>query len=63
MPEVKQSLEDALRRQGRLVDEINANGRLINEINQKRQMLLQEALRVDGEVRILKTLSNNGGKG
>jgi len=61
MIEVKEKLADAQRRKDKIKTEIEANGLLMNELQQKRQLLLQELLRLDGEVRALESL-NGGGK-
>lgn len=55
MQTVKELLEDATKRREKLVEEING-------LAMRRQELIQEALRLDGEIRVLTNLSNNGEK-
>lgn len=51
--EVVKELEEAKKRREEIVNKIN-------ELAQQRQILLQEALRIDGEVRMLERLSKDG---
>jgi len=50
---VKQELADAKKRQQQVVAEINA-------IKQQEQQLLQEALKIEGEIRVLKRMDGDG---
>lgn len=53
--EIQKELETAKQRREQIVAQIN-------ELAQQRQALLQEALRIDGEVRMLEHLSKDGDK-
>ena len=52
MQNIKAQLEDAQKRQQEVVAQINA-------LEQQRQLLLQEALRLDGELRLLKRMDGD----
>ena len=54
--ELKQKLEVAKAKRRGIVDQVNATADEIESLRQKRQALLQEALRFDGEVRSLEAL-------
>jgi hypothetical protein len=54
--DIKQELKDAKNRRQKVVDEVNELAANIEQIQAKRQLLLQEALRLDGEVRLLERL-------
>ena len=49
MQNIKEQLEDAQKRQQEVVAQIST-------LDQQRQLLLQEALRLDGELRLLKRM-------
>ena len=51
--DIVKELEDAKKRREEIVNQIN-------ELAQQRQVLLQEALRLDGEVRAYERLSKDG---
>ena len=53
MQDVKSQIEDTEKRQREVVAQINA-------LEQQKQLLLQEALRIDGELRLLKRMENDG---
>ena len=53
MKEVKELLEEARQKQVEVVNRIN-------EAKQQEQQLLQEALRLEGEIRLLSRLADNG---
>ena len=53
MQNIKEQLADATKRQREVVAQINA-------IEQQKQLLLQEALRIDGELRLLKRMNGDG---
>ena len=50
---IKAQLEDARKRQQEVVAQINA-------LDQQKQLLLQEALKTEGEIRILRKLMSDG---
>ena len=50
---IKEQLEDAKKKQAELVNRINA-------LAEEKQMLLQEALRNEGEIRVLTKLEKEG---
>ena len=52
MQNIKEQLADAQKRQREVVAQINA-------IEQQKQLLLQEALRIDGELRLLKRMNGD----
>lgn len=54
--ELKERLKEAIAKRQKIVDQVNATADEIESLRQKRQALLQEALRFDGEVRTLETL-------
>jgi len=56
-------LEKAKDRRQKVVDEINELAANIEQIQGKRQLLLQEALKLEGEVRVLERISKDGKKG
>ena len=51
--DIKAQLEDAQKRQQEVVAQINA-------LDQQKQLLLQEALKTEGEIRILRKLMSDG---
>jgi len=51
--DMKTQLADATKRQQEVVDQINA-------LKQQEQLLLQEALKIEGEIRILKRMDGDG---
>jgi len=53
MANIKQEIEDAKKRQQGIVAQINA-------IKQQEQQLLQEALKIEGEIRVLKRMDGDG---
>ena len=53
MQNIKSQIEDAQKRQQEVVEQINA-------LEQQRQLLLQEALRIDGELRVLRRMDGHG---
>ena len=53
MQDIKSQIEDAQKRQQEVVEQINA-------LEQQRQLLLQEALRIDGELRVLRRMDGHG---
>jgi predicted ribonuclease toxin of YeeF-YezG toxin-antitoxin module len=54
--DITKELEEARKKRAEMIDRIN-------QLDQERQRLLQEALRMDGEVRTLERLNTNtGGK-
>ena len=53
MQNIKEQLEDAQKRQQEVVAQINA-------LDQQKQLLLQEALKTEGEIRILRKLMSDG---
>ena len=53
MQDIKSQIEDAEKRQREVVEQINA-------LEQQRQLLLQEALRIDGELRVLRRMDGHG---
>ena len=53
MNDIKEQLADAQKRQKEVVAQINA-------IEQQKQLLLLEALRIDGELRLLKRMNGDG---
>ena len=56
MQNIKSQIEDAQKRQREVVEQINA-------LEQQKQLLLQEALRLDGEIRAYNKLNiKNGGE-
>lgn len=55
--DINQLLKDAEAKRQKLIDEINLLAEETQAIAQKRQLLLQEALRLDGEIRAYKSLS------
>ena len=52
MQNIKEQLEDAQKRQQEVVAQINA-------LDQQKQLLLREALRLDGELRLLKRMDGD----
>ena len=52
MQNIKEQLEDAQKRQQKVVAQIST-------LDQQRQLLLQEALRLDGELRLLKRMDGD----
>ena len=52
MQNIKAQLEDAQKRQQKVVAQIST-------LDQQRQLLLQEALRLDGELRLLKRMDGD----
>jgi predicted nucleic acid-binding Zn-ribbon protein len=56
-------LEKAKDRRQKVVDEINELAANIEQIQGKRQLLFQEALKLEGEVRVLERISKDGEKG
>ena len=52
MQNIKAQLEDAQKRQQEVVAQINA-------LDQQKQLLLREALRLDGELRLLKRMDGD----
>ncbi|MBA7608650.1 hypothetical protein ES703_15829 [subsurface metagenome] len=54
--ELKEKLKEAIAKRQKIVDQVNAIADEIESLRQKRQALLQEALRYDGEVRTLEAL-------
>ena len=57
--DIKQALKEAKERRQKVVDEVNELATNIEEIQNKRQLFLQEALRLDGEVRALESLAKD----
>ena len=53
MQNIKEQLKDAQKRQQEVVAQINA-------LEQQKQLLLQEALRIDGEIRLLQRMDGEG---
>lgn len=53
MTDIKEQLADAEKRQKDIVAQINA-------IEQQKQLLLQEVLRIDGELRLLRRMNDDG---
>jgi len=51
--DIKTQLADATKRQKEVVDQINA-------LKQQEQLLLQEALKIEGELRLLKRMDGDG---
>jgi len=51
--DIKTEITDAQKRQQEVVDQINA-------LKQQEQLLLQEALKIEGEIRILKRMDGDG---
>lgn len=56
-------LEKAKDRRQKVVDEINELAANIEQIQGKRQLLFQEAFKLEGEVRVLERISKDGEKG
>ena len=54
--ELKEKLEEAIAKRQKIIDQVNEIADEIEGLRQKRQALLQEALRMDGEVRTLEAL-------
>jgi len=54
--DLKEKLKEAEGKRQGIVDQVNAIADEIQSLQQRRQALLQEALRFDGEVRTLTTL-------
>jgi len=54
--ELKEKLNEAIAKRQKIVDQINAIADEIESRRQQKQVLLQEALRCDGEVRTLEAL-------
>ena len=54
--ELKEELESTRKRQQDIVKQIN-------QLEEQKQQLLQEVLRLDGEIRLLARLSKDGDKG
>jgi predicted nucleic acid-binding Zn-ribbon protein len=61
--DIKNELQSAKDRRQKVVDEINELAQNIEQIQGKRQLLLQEALKIEGEVRLLERLGKDGEKG
>lgn len=61
--DIKVELEEAKTNRQKIIDRVNLIGEEINRLSQERQGLLQEALRCDGEVRVLERISSDGTKG
>lgn len=53
MTDVKLLIQEATDKQKTLVGQVR-------ELDMKRQMLLQESLKLEGEIRLLQRISNNG---
>ena len=58
--DIEQELESTVAKQKEAVERLN---NLRQQCQQEEQTLLQEILRLDGEARLLKRLSDNGKKG
>jgi len=54
--DLAKNLEEAKAKRREIVEQVNALAKEMERLNQQRQMLLQEALRYDGEVRALEAL-------
>jgi hypothetical protein len=54
--ELKDKLKEAIAKRQKIMGQVNATADEIESLRQKRQVLLQEALRFDGEVRTLESL-------
>jgi predicted nucleic acid-binding Zn-ribbon protein len=61
--DIAMELEKAKDRRQKVVDEINELAANIEQIQGKRQLLFQEALKLEGEVRVLERISKDGEKG
>jgi len=59
--DLKQALKEAEDNRQANLDQVNALAEEIEVLKQKRQSLLQEALRFDGEVRALTSLAGEDG--
>jgi len=53
---LEQKLEEAKAKRKEIVEQVNALAEEIEGLSQQRQTLLQEALRYDGECRVLEAL-------
>lgn len=53
---LEQKLEEAKTKRKEIVEQVNALAEEMERIKEQRQILLQEALRYDGEVRTLEAL-------
>jgi len=54
--DIDAKLKEAQSKQKEVVDRVNLIAQDINDLNQQRQLLLQEALRYEGEIRALTSL-------
>ena len=54
--DLAKNLEEAKAKRREIVEQVNALAEEMERLNKQRQMLLQEALRYDGEVRALEAL-------
>jgi len=54
--DLKKKLEEAKTRRKELVEQANSIGEQIDGLRNQRQLVLQEALKCDGEVRVLEEL-------
>jgi predicted nucleic acid-binding Zn-ribbon protein len=61
--DIAMELEKAKDRRQKVVDEINELAANIEQIQGKRQLLFQEAFKLEGEVRVLERISKDGEKG
>lgn len=59
--EIPQRLKQKREARQKIVDDINEISQQIEELNQRKQALLQDALRLDGAVRVLEELVQNDG--
>jgi len=59
--DLNKKLEETKDRRRKLVDELNELATEIEQIQSRRQLLLQEALRCDGEARALESLIKEEG--
>lgn len=57
---VEQKLEEAEGKRQKVLNQVNAMADEIEDLRQRRQAMLQEALRLDGEVRALTALKEEG---
>ncbi len=60
---LEQKLKEAEVKRKEIVERVNALAEEIEQIREQRQSLLQEALRLDGEVRALEALIKEDKKG
>ena len=60
--DTSQELKVAIEKRQDVVNQINALEQQKQRLEDQKQQLLQEALRMDGEVRLLQRLSKNGTK-